>query len=159
LIKESVFLNRSLFEEAERHYSLRKHATDAASSGCSSLTQEVSKIRDQIRSSLNDAESIEVSELVKRLNSVEDENKQLKSLLQKLESRLAKLEVGGGAKPAAAAPAASKKADDDDIDLFGESDEEDKAEKERIKEERVKAYSEKKAKSKKSRPICVVKVD
>jgi len=44
-----------------------------------------------------------------------------------------------------AAAAAAKKDDDEDIDLFG-SDEEDDAEKERVKEERLKAYAEKKSK-------------
>ncbi|XP_037089211.1 elongation factor 1-beta-like [Pollicipes pollicipes] len=44
-----------------------------------------------------------------------------------------------------AAPAAAADDDDDDVDLFG-SDDEDEAEKERIKAERVSAYNAKKAK-------------
>jgi ribosomal protein L12E/L44/L45/RPP1/RPP2 len=142
-------LNRSLYEEAERHYSLRKHAAPS-----DSLKNEVTKIRDHIKSSLSGADdTIEVAALVERLHLVENENKQLKSLLEKLESRLVKLE---GDKPAAAPvaaaapaakPAAAKKDDDDDVDLFGDDDEEDSQEAARIREERLKAYSDKKAKS------------
>ncbi|KAL3989453.1 EF-1 guanine nucleotide exchange domain family protein [Acanthocheilonema viteae] len=42
---------------------------------------------------------------------------------------------------------------EDDFDLFGSSDEEEDAEKERIKQERLKAYAEKKAK----KPECIAK--
>lgn len=93
-------------------------------------------------------ESIEVSKLLERLNLVENENKQLKALLEKMENRLVKLE---GGKPAAAAPAAkpapaaAKKDNDDDFDLFGDDD--DNEESQRIRDERLKAYAEKKSKS------------
>lgn len=129
----------------------------AAASGSESLRQELSKVREQIKSSLSGDETIEVSALLDRLHLVETENKQLKSLVEKLESRLAKLEGGATTKPAAApaakpapaaaAPAKKPAADDDDIDLFGDDDDEDAAEKERIREERLKAYADKKAKS------------
>lgn len=51
----------------------------------------------------------------------------MKSLVQKLENRVTKLE-GGSSAPAAQAPAQKKPApadddDDDDIDLFGSDDE------------------------------------
>lgn len=135
-----------MYEEAERHYSLRKHAVPS-----DSFKNEVTKIRDHIKSSLSGAdETIEVAALVERLHLVENENKQLKSLLEKLESRLVKLEGGKpAAAPAAPAakPAAAKKDDDDDVDLFGDDDEEDSQEAARIREERLKAYSDKKAKS------------
>ena len=147
-MKEKIFLNRSLYEEAERHYSLRKHA---GVSGGESLRCEVNKVRDQIKSGLD--ESVEVSVLLNRLNLLETENQRLTSLVSTLEARLNKLD-GGKSTPApapapakpAAAPAAKKPADDDDIDLFGDDDE-DSAEQQRIRDERVKAYSEKKAKS------------
>lgn len=146
-MKEKIFLNRSLYEEAERHYSLRKHA---GVSCCDSLRGEVNKVRDQIKSGLD--ESVEVSVLLDRLNLLENENQRLTSLVSTLEARLNKLDGGKSTpapvKPAAApAPAAKKPADDDDIDLFGDDDEVDSAEQQRIREERVKAYSEKKAKS------------
>jgi hypothetical protein len=154
LVKEKVFLNRTLYQEAERHYSLGKRA---AAPGGESLRCELNKVREQIKNSLSEDshETIEVSALLDRLNLVESENKQLKDLVGKLESRLAKLE---GGKPAAAAPAAKAaapaakaaapaKKDDDDIDLFGESDDEDSEEKQRIREERLKAYADKKSTS------------
>ena len=156
LVKEKVFLNRTLYQEAERHYSLGKRA---AAPGGESLRCELNKVREQIKNSLSEDshETIEVSALLDRLNLVETENKQLKDLVGKLEARLAKLE---GGKPAAAAPAPAAKAavpaptaaapakkDDDDIDLFGESDDEDSEEKQRIREERLKAYADKKSTS------------
>lgn len=49
----------------------------------------------------------------------------------------------GGA--SASAPAAAEEEDEDDIDLFGSDDEEEDAERERVKAERVAAYNEKKA--------------
>lgn len=153
-MNESVFLNRSLYEEAERHYSLRT-AVDASTNPISS---EINKIRDQINAEIS-GDSVQVNELVNRLNQVELENKQLKSILEKLESRLSQLE---GGKPAAAAPtpapapakpAPAKPADnDDDFDLFGDDDEDDE-EKKRITEERLKAYNEKKSK----KPALVAK--
>jgi len=88
--------------------------------------------------------------LVKKLNSLETENKQLKkvtddlkALVLSLEARVGSLEGGKPAAKAAPAPAAD---DDDDVDLFGSDDEEDDEEKKRITEERLKAYHEKKAK-------------
>ena len=94
-----------------------------------------------------------MSELLDRLNHVEEENKQLKSLLAKLEGRLSNLEKSSGVKPAAPAPAAkpapapaAKPAKaDDDFDLFDDDEEEDSAEKKRITEERLAAYNAKKS--------------
>merc|ERR1712115_323966 len=99
--------------------------------------------------------------LVKKLNALEVENKQLKkvtddlkALVLSLEARVGQLEggkpAGGGAAKPAPAPAkpAAKPADDDDddVDLFGSDDEEDDEEKKRITEERLAAYAAKKAK-------------
>lgn len=138
-MKEKVFINRSLYQEAERHYSLRGQMKQV-----------------QVKTSGAD-ETIEVGALLERLNLVEAENQKLKSLVNTLEARLVKLEGGKpaaaaaapAAKPAPApAPAAKKPADDDDIDLFGDDDDND-AEAERVREERLKAYADKKAKSRK----------
>jgi len=97
--------------------------------------------------------SSEEMALVKKLDALETENKQLKkvtddlkALVLSLEARVGSLE---GGKPAAkeAAPAPAPAADDDDdVDLFGSDDEDDDEEKKRITEERLKAYHEKKAK-------------
>merc|ERR1719481_2527625 len=89
--------------------------------------------------------------LVKKLNALEVENKQLKkvtddlkALVLSLEARVGQLE-GGKPAPAKAAPAPAEE-EDDDVDLFGSSDEEESEEKKRITEERLKAYHEKKSK-------------
>jgi len=145
LLNEKVFLNRSLFDEAERHYSLRKHG------GVEALSQ----VKGSCSSSCG-GDSIEVSKLLERLHLVESENKQLKGLLEKMEARLGKLEGGKAsaapacAKPAAvcpakvAAPVKKEKEDDDDVDLFGDDDEDEDVAK--VREERLKAYADKKAK-------------
>merc|ERR1712126_790276 len=109
---------------------------------------------------VSSATSSEDMALVKKLNALEAENKQLKkvtddlkALVLSLEARVGQLEgskpAGGAAKPAAApAKPAAKPADDDDddVDLFGSDDEEDDEEKKRITEERLAAYAAKKAK-------------
>jgi len=106
---------------------------------------------------VSSAGSSEDMALVKKLNALEVENKQLKkvtddlkALVLSLEARVGSLE-GGKAAPKAAAPAPAAKAatpeeEDDDVDLFGSSDEEESEEKKRITEERLKAYHEKKSK-------------
>ena len=91
-----------------------------------------------------------MKQLLERLSKLEVENKSLKTLLTKQETRLNSLEKSGPVvqAPAKAAPAPAAKApakkDDDDFDLF-DDDEEDSAEKQRIKEERLKQYADKKA--------------
>jgi len=95
-------------------------------------------------------------ELQTKLNSLEKENKtlkkvtdDLKALVLKLEGRVSQLEKSGGSSsaPAAAAPVKEEEDDDEEVDLFGsDSDEEEDAEKARIRDERLKAYAEKKAK-------------
>ena len=59
--------------------------------------------------------------------------------------------IGKGSEAAAAAPAAEE---DDEIDLFGDDDEEEDAEAEKVKAERVAAYNAKKA----NKPKAVAKV-
>jgi len=107
---------------------------------------------DSLSSGLSSSEEMA---LLKKLNALEVENKQLKkvtddlkALVLSLEARVGTLE---GGKPAAKAESAPKAAaaddDDDDVDLFGsDEDEEESEEKKRITEERLKAYHEKKAK-------------
>jgi hypothetical protein len=143
-----VFLNRSLYQEAERHYSLRSTAAVVAASATAAQAQ-VNKAKEQVRGAAGDAESVRVADLVQRLSEVELENKTLRSQLDRLEARLSKLDgaPAAAAKPAAAPaakPAAPAK-NEDDFDLF--EDEEDDEEAQKLKEERIKAYSDKKAKS------------
>merc|ERR1712183_1199229 len=96
-------------------------------------------------------------DLLKKLSSLEIENKtlkkvtdDLKNLVIKLETRVSQLEKGGSGSAAPAAKPAPAKVEEDDenVDLFGSDseDEEAKAEKERVTAERLKAYHEKKAK-------------
>lgn len=162
LLREHAFLDRSLYRDAERLYSLRDSVVVTAASD--SITNEISKIRDQLRSNLESVNvqatggSLKVSDLVDRLAKVELENKDLRNLIGNLEARLSKIE-GGSSKPAlaasTAAPAPAKPAapakDDDDFDLFEE--EEETEEKKRLTEERLKAYAAKKS----NKPALIAK--
>lgn len=93
------------------------------------------------------------ADVVKKLKDLEIENKNLKkvtddlkSMVLKLENRVAALEKGG-AKAAPAPAAKEEEEEDEDVDLFGsESEEEDDAEKDKIRQERLAAYAAKKAK-------------
>merc|ERR1712020_7699 len=131
------------------------------------LSEQIDQARQLIKNSLECVDGLvsasgssEDMALVKKLNALEVENKQLKkvtddlkALVLSLEARVGQLE-GGKAAPAKAAPAPAKAApapapaeeEDDDVDLFGSSDEEESEEKKRITEERLKAYHEKKSK-------------
>merc|ERR1712241_773620 len=125
------------------------------------LSEQIDQARQLIKNSLECVDGLvsasgssEDMALVKKLNALEVENKQLKkvtddlkALVLSLEARVGQLE---GGKPAAKAPAKAAPApaeeEDDDVDLFGSSDEEESEEKKRITEERLKAYHEKKSK-------------
>jgi elongation factor 1-delta len=137
----------------------------ATTSGSSSLSEQIARARDHIKNSLDCVDGIvtnisssEDMALVKKLDALEIENKQLKkvtddlkALVLSLEARVGQLEggkpVAAAAKPVAKAAAPAEEEDDDDVDLFGSDDEEEESEeKKRITEERLKAYNEKKAK-------------
>merc|ERR1712223_2022248 len=159
---ESYWANKAACDDAERAYYEKL-------SGCKGpqgagkkmgLTEQIDQARQLIKNSLECVDGLvsasgssEDMALVKKLNALEVENKQLKkvtddlkALVLSLEARVGQLEGGKpAAKPAAAKPAPAKQ-EDDDVDLFGSSDEEESEEKKRITEERLKAYHEKKAK-------------
>jgi elongation factor 1-delta len=124
---------------------------------------EIERARQQIQNSLktNKPETEVDNTIVERIETLEQENKELRkvtdelrNLVQKLETRIKSLEVSGP-KPAAPAPAAQVKQtekkdenedeEDDDFDPFASDDDEDE-EAERLKAERVKMYAEKKSK-------------
>merc|ERR1719334_192660 len=141
LAMESFWVNKAACDDAERAYYQKL-------SGCKG---------DGLVSNISSGEDVA---LVKKLNALELENKQLKkvtddlkALVLSLEARVGTLESGKAAgAPVAAKPAATKPAaapaeeeDDDDVDLFGSDDDEESEEKKRITEERLKAYHEKKA--------------
>merc|ERR1712156_1317276 len=107
------------------------------------LTEQIDQARQLIKNSLECVDGLvsasgssEDMALVKKLNALEVENKQLKkvtddlkALVLSLEARVGQLE---GGKPAAK-PAPAEE-EDDDVDLFGSSDEEESEEKKRITE-------------------------
>merc|ERR1712183_260044 len=115
LAMETFWLNKSACDDAERAYYEKL-------SGC--------KV-DTLATGLSSSEEMA---LVKKLNALETENKQLKkvtddlkALVLSLEARVGSLE---GGKPAAkATPAATPAAEDDDVNLFGSDDEEEDEEK------------------------------
>merc|ERR1711936_1473221 len=157
---ESYWANKAACDDAERAYYEKL-------SGCKGpqgagkkmgLTEQIDQARQLIKNSLECVDGLvsasgssEDMALVKKLNALEVENKQLKkvtddlkALVLSLEARVGQLEGGKpAAKPTAKAPAEEE---EDDVDLFGSSDEEVSEEKKRITEERLKAYHEKKSK-------------
>merc|ERR1712107_115769 len=159
---ESYWANKAACDDAERAYYEKL-------SGCKGpqgagkkmgLTEQIDQARQLIKNSLECVDGLvsasgssEDMALVKKLNALEVENKQLKkvtddlkALVLSLEARVGQLEGGKpAAKPAPSKPLLPDE-EDDDVDLFGSSDEEESEEKKRITEERLKAYHEKKAK-------------
>jgi len=162
---ETYWVNKAACDDAERAY-YEKLSGVKGSSGSSSLTEQIARARDHIKNSLECVDGLvsnisngEDMALVKKLNDLEIENKQLKkvtddlkALVLSLEARVGQLEGSKTSAPAAAskptpAPAAAAEDDDDDdVDLFGSDDEEESEEKKRITEERLAAYHAKKSK-------------
>merc|ERR1712059_128112 len=159
-------------DDAERAYYEKLSGSKGAPGSAKTLglSAQIDQARQLIKNSLecvdglvSSASSSEDMALVKKLNALEVENKQLKkvtddlkALVLSLEARVGQLEGGKPAAPKTAAPKAVEKPaapaaaaddDDDDVDLFGSDDEdEDSEEKKRITEERLKAYHDKKSK-------------
>lgn len=171
LMFDSVWKDQQKYEEAEAYYQQvlagtapkggGKDKKQGKSGGGSSIKNEIAEARQQIQKVLNSGGSGGVagdnSQVTRRVESLEKENRDLKkvvedmkALVQRLESRVTKLE-GGSSAPAAQAPAPKKPAapaeddEDDDIDLFG-SDEEADEEADKIRQERLAAYEAKKSK-------------
>merc|ERR1712088_934318 len=117
---ESYWANKAACDDAERAYYEKL-------SGC------------KVDGLVSASGSSEDMALVKKLNALEVENKQLKKVTDDLKALVLSLEarVGqlGGGKPAAKAAPAPAEEEDDDVDLFGSSDEEESEEKKRITEE------------------------
>merc|ERR1711990_1344316 len=160
---ESYWANKAACDDAERAYYEKLSGCKGPQGGGKKLglSEQIDQARQLIKNSLECVDGLvsasgssEDMALVKKLNALEVENKQLKkvtddlkALVLSLEARVGQLE---GGKPAAKAPAkaapAKAEEEDDDVDLFGSSDEEESEEKKRITEERLKAYHEKKSK-------------
>jgi len=134
LAQENIWFNKAQCEDAERMYF--EKLSGAKVDGLVAQSSEVDMA------------------LASKLSALEIENKtlkkvteDLKTVISKLESRVAALEGGKpAAAPVAAPAAAAADDDDDDVDLFGSDEEEDDAEKARVTAERLKAYADKKSK-------------
>ncbi|ALC39206.1 eEF1delta [Drosophila busckii] len=120
----------------------------STSNNCSILVSEIAKAREHIQSSLEKIdgstfEASSTSDILKRITSLENENKDLKQAVEKyaqlynsIVRRIEQLENTKGS---------NKDEIDSDIDLFGSESEEESADQIRIREERLAKYSEKKA--------------
>ncbi|XP_048489393.1 probable elongation factor 1-delta isoform X1 [Plutella xylostella] len=171
LIHEKVWLDRNIYNDAERDYyeSLSKGGVAPILSAQSSLANEVAKARQHIKSSLECMESVATlagvpnTELNNKVNNLEKENADLKKVVNDLRNLVLSLQARvdniestntGGAKVAAKpTPAPAADDDDDGVDLFGSDDEEESAEAARIREERLAAYNAKKSK----KPVLIAK--
>jgi len=163
LSQENIWFNKAQCDDAERLYYEKLAGAKGGSSAPEGLSAQIAKARQHIKNSLECVDGLvaiaggDDMNLNNKLQALEVENKQLKkvtddlkSLVIKLEARVAKLEIGDApaAAPvaAAAAPAAAAEEEDDDCDLFGsDEDEEESEEKQKIVAERLKAYHAKKA--------------
>jgi len=166
LAQEQFWANKAECDDAERKYYQKlygKKDNSISSGSPGSIAAEIAKARQHIKNSLECVDNLGAmagnEDLLKKLSSLEIENKtlkkvtdDLKNLVIKLETRVSQLEKGGSGSAAPAATPAPAKVEEDeedeDVDLFGSDseDEEAKAEKERVTAERLKAYHEKKAK-------------
>jgi translation elongation factor EF-1beta len=127
------------------------------------LVNKIQETRNNIKEALNKPSAASDSNLETRIETVEAENKALKTELaaltqrfSALESRLNNLGSGAAPVPKAAAPAPAEEDDDDDVDLFG-SDDEDDDEAEKIKAARVAAYNERKAAKEAKKGVLIAK--
>jgi len=148
----------------------------------SSLAADIAAARKKIQDVLTDETNVvhnatkshshapsatgDISAVVKRVDVLEKENKdmrheikELKHVVEKLQSTVDHLSKGSKSDETHAStkpkpsPAAKKEEEaDDEIDLFGSDEEEESEEKAKVREERLKAYNEKK--SKKPGPIA-----
>ncbi|GBM10268.1 Elongation factor 1-delta [Araneus ventricosus] len=160
---ETVWIDGARYQDAERQYyemltqgRLRNEPVQKNSKNSSVGNQQAQEKGEYESDNLN---------LLKRVESLEAENKQMQQKISELSSKLALLETKVGdcgqlrqkqnsesksnqrTKPSVNGPAE----DDDDIDLFGS--EEETEEELKVKEERVKAYENKKSK----KPTLVAK--
>jgi len=153
LSHENVWHDHSQHEDAELEYQQYLAGQRCGQSmKCSSSTMEISSCD---------------SVLSDRLSNLEAENrdllqvsKKLEALVKRLEGRISVLESKtcsfASASPAKVTQSTNKEDDkenEDDFELFGDDNEEDDAEAERLKQERVQAYEDRKAK----KPVLIAK--
>jgi len=138
-------------------------ARPVQSPSSSSLVNKIQETRNTIKAALSTEAAQQPSStaaLERRIESVENENKQLRADLASMEERFAALEArlsGSSAAPKPTpAPAAEEEESDDDVDLFG-SDDEDDEEAERIKAERIAAYNARKSEKEAKKGVLIAK--
>ncbi|XP_072153312.1 probable elongation factor 1-delta isoform X2 [Bemisia tabaci] len=165
LAKDSVWLDKSKYDEAERAYyeKLNKVPSISSQSQSKSLVEEIVKAREHIKVSLKNVDgfqdlpstsiSNDMSEVVRKLqtdyNSLKSDFDKVTSLLQRIEIRVKNLENSLTTesfleKKSSERTPGKKENDDDDIDLFGSEDEDEEAK--RVKEQRLAEYAAKKSK-------------
>jgi len=174
LSHENVWYDRSKYEDAELEY---QHHLIHPHCGASKAVGACRSAKTSTSSSGGGGHAD--SPLTSRLAHLESENKQLRqmasdleSVIKRLEVRVSVLEKSCSGQPSSSNVASSTHAgkpvqqngvaavankdddaDEDDFELFGDDNEEDDAEAERLKQERVKAYEDKKAK----KPVLIAK--
>jgi len=169
LSHENVWHDQSEHEDAELEYHqyVAQQRCDQSISQKSCLSREIAKARDHIKQSLPSDMSLSScdSALADRISNLEDENKdllqvskKLESLVKRLEGRICVLEktcsvTSNTTETTQHVNDKENKEDEDDFELFGDDNEEDDADAERLKQERVKAYEDKKAK----KPVLIAK--
>ncbi|CAB4070106.1 ndk [Lepeophtheirus salmonis] len=146
-------------DEEELLLSTIKEAPISTSSNSSSLSAEIARARQHIKSSLEYVDGLAAlaggSDVSGKIAKLESDNAKLHKAVADLKNTVLTLQdkvkilekTCGSGKSVAAAPATKQVEEDDDVDLFGSSsDEEEDAQKARVREERLKAYHEKKSK-------------
>jgi len=178
-LHNTSILERPKYEDIETLYCLwqangKRQSTSSATCGSGDVAQgtlaaEIAAARKKIQDALKEpnsaqttSSSSDLSAVVKRVDVLEKENKdmrheikELKHLVEKLQSTIENLNKSSktetsSVKPVASAP--KKKEAEDEIDLFGSDEEEESEEQVKRREELLKAYEEKK--SKKPGPIA-----
>lgn len=164
-------IEKKKLEEVEQRYFIWKATGKVPAGGShdshggsqsSSLTSEIAAARKRVGDILKEVTTTpggdagsgkdgdRISKLEKDNATMRQELNDLRRLVDAMRLKIDELSGTPGSKApvaqqAAAKPkAAAKESDDEDVDLFGSDDEEEDAEKARIREERLKAYADKK---------------
>ncbi|XP_037805903.1 probable elongation factor 1-delta isoform X2 [Lucilia sericata] len=157
------YWEKSRFAKAEKQY-YEMLSQDSSINRKSILVSEIAKAREHIKNSLEKMDGISCveativpSNLLERIQLLEEENANLKQIISKLndlsidsQKRIAALE---GLIKCSKPVAQSVTEDDDGVDLFASDSDEESEEAARIREERLAAYAAKKSK----KPVLIAK--
>jgi elongation factor 1-delta len=166
-VEYNVWLDKGRFDDVEHAY--QEHLAQLRSGGCSGSANKSSPCKGASSTTVTGQGGSTGGgcKLAARVDALEIENKEFRSVIESLTRRLAALENGGSAVanktpeiskcPPIKAPAEAAGDVEDDFELFGSDDEaemkEPDAEADRVRQERVAAYEAKKAK----KPVLVAK--